>query len=368
MSTEYIWALCSHRAGDGSQVNQKTPDRPATLDYLAEVTTAAEEAGFANILVPCGTHCIDAWTTAGAISSRTKKIKFLVAFRPGITGPVYAAQQANSLDYLTGGRCTLNVVTGSTPVDQKRYGDFMPHDDRYARTGEFLDVVRKLWNAEGPLDYKGKFFEIENAGIFPERVTKPNPPIFLAGSSDPGKRVAWEHGDVHVMYAAEPEIVGKDIEEGKRESQAYERERPLSYGIRHLVCVRETKKEAVRAAEALIDKSDISNTGTWADMKNNTESTGQMRINEMGSRGSPWLTDTIWMGVNRVRAGAGTMFVGTPEMVAGVIREYYDAGVRHFIMNGWPHKEEAEIFGREVLPLLRDTEPIVLTEPAGVAA
>ena len=242
MSTEYIWALCSHRAGDGSQVNQKTPERPATLDYLAEVTATAEEAGFANILVPCGTHCIDAWTTAGAISSRTKKIKFLVAFRPGITGPVYAAQQANSLDYLTRGRCTLNVVTGSTPVDQKRYGDFMPHDDRYARTGEFLDVVRKLWNAEGPLDYKGKFFEIENAGIFPERVTKPNPPIFLAGSSEPGKRVAWEHGDVHVMYAAEPEVVGKDIEEGRRESQAYERERPLSYGIRHLVCVRETRK------------------------------------------------------------------------------------------------------------------------------
>ena len=163
-------------------------------------------------------------------------------------------------------------------------------------------------------------------------------------------------------------MVGKDIEEGRRESQAYDRERPLSYGIRHLVCVRETRKEAVRAAEALIDKSDISNTGTWADMKNNTESTGQMRINEMGSRGNLWLTDTIWMGVNKVRGGAGTMFVGTPEMVAGVIREYYDAGVRHFIMNGWPHKEEAEIFGREVLPLLKDTNPIVLPEPAGVAA
>ena len=96
--------------------------------------------------------------------------------------------------------------------------------------------------------------------------------------------------------------------------------------------MRETREEAVRAAEALIDKSDISNTGAWADMKNNTESTGQMRINEMGSRGNLWLTDTIWMGVNKVRGGAGTMFVGTPEMVAGVIREYYDAGVRHFIM------------------------------------
>ena len=90
-----------------------------------------------------------------------------MALRPGITGPVYAAQQANSLDYLTGGRCTLNVVTGSTPVDQKRYGDFMPHDDRYARTGEFLDVVRKLWNSDGPLDYKGNSLKSKMRASFP---------------------------------------------------------------------------------------------------------------------------------------------------------------------------------------------------------
>jgi alkanesulfonate monooxygenase len=157
-------------------VNQEKPDRPATLEYLSQVTQAAENAGLVNILVPCGTHCIDPWATAAAIAVKTRKIKFLVAFRPGITGPVYAAQQANSLDYLTGGRCTLNVVTGSTPVDQKRYGDHLPHDDRYARTGEFLEVVKRLWEEDGPVSYKGTFFDIEGASIFPSRVTRPNPP------------------------------------------------------------------------------------------------------------------------------------------------------------------------------------------------
>lgn len=368
MPTEYIWALCSHRAGDGRQVNQKVPERPAVLEYLTEVTQAAEEAGFANILVPCGTHCIDAWAVASAIATRTRKIKFLVAFRPDITGPVYAAQQANSLDHLTGGRCTLNVVTGSTPVDQKRCGDHLAHDDRYDRTEGFLDVVFRLWEEKGPVTHKGKFFDVEEAAIYPPRVTRPNPTIFLAGSSGVGKRVADRFGDVHMMYAAEPEVIAKDIAEVSRLSQQFPRKRPLEFGIRHLVCVRETKAEARRAAESLIDKSEITNTAAWADMKLRTESVGQQRINEMASCGDLWLTDTIWMGVNQVRAGAGTMFVGTPDMVAGVIREYYDSGVRHFIMHGWPHKEEAEIFGREVFPLLRDTDPVMLSETAGTIA
>ena len=360
MTTEFIWALCSHRAGDGSQVNQKVPDRPATLDYLAEVTSAAEESGFANILVPCGTHCIDAWNVASAVAAKTKKIKFLVAFRPGITGPVYAAQQANSLDYLTDGRCTLNIVTGSTPVDQKRYGDPLPHEDRYKRTEEFLEIVTSLWKNKDPLDYDGNFFSVENCSIFPDRKTIPNPPIYLAGSSDPGKKIAARYADVHMMYAAEPNTLFTDIEEVTKLSEEYERHSPIEFGIRHLVCVRETKEEARKAAEALIDKSELKNTGFWFDMKNNTESVGQKRINEMGSRDNLWLTDTMWMGVNRVRGGAGTMFVGTPDMVASTIREYYDIGIRHFIMNGWPHKEEAEIFGREVLPLLKDMDPVVL--------
>ncbi len=368
MATDYIWALSSHRAEDSHQVNQQAPERPATLDDLTEVTLAAEEAGFTNILVPTGTHCIDSWTTSSAISTRARKIKFLVAFRPGLTGPVYAAQQANSLDHLTGGRVALNVVTGSTPVDQQRYGDHLAHGERYGRTAEFLEVVRMLWETDGAVDFKGRYYVIVGASIFPARVTKPNPPLFLAGSLDAGKRVAWEYADVHMMYAAEPEVIAKDIEEGRRESARYDRKRPLTYGIRHLVCVRETKEEARRAAESLIDQGALDNTGTWADMKLRTESVDQQRVNEMASRGNLWLTDTIWMGVNQVRAGAGTMFAGTPEMVADVIRQYHQAGVTHFIMNGWPHKEEAEIFGREVLPLLKDTDPAVLPEPAGAAS
>jgi alkanesulfonate monooxygenase len=363
MVTQYIWALPSHRAGDGWQVNQKVPERPPTFEYLARVVQAAEEAGFVNILTPCGTHCVDAWAVASTLFPVTRKIKFIVAFRPGITGPVYAAQQSNSLDHLSRGRVTLNVVTGSTPVDQKRYGDHLAHDERYARTEEFLNIVRQLWKEAGPLTYKGKYYDIEDAAIYPPRVSQPNPTIFLAGSSEPGKRVAARFGDVHLMYAAEPEVIAADIREGRSLSEQFPRARPLEFGIRHLICVRETKAEARKAAESLVDASAIEHTSAWADMKNRTESVGQRRTNVLASQGNLWLSEAVWMGVNQVRAGAGMMFVGTPEMVARVIREYADAGVNHFIMNGWPHLEEAEIFGREVLPLLQDTHPLVLEEP-----
>jgi len=139
-------------------------------------------------------------------------------------------------------------------------------------------------------------------------------------------------------------------------------------GIRiHIIC-RDTKEKARQAAEALIKGSDISNTGTWADMKNNTESVGQQRVNDLAAGDSLWITDTLWMGVNRVRAGAGASLVGTPDMIATALKEYVDAGVEAFILSGWPHVEEATRFGQEIMPLLKDTDPVTLEESSPAVA
>lgn len=366
MSTQFHWALCSFNAGDGHRVNPSVPERDATLDYLARVTQAAEDAGMVNILVPTGTHCVDAWQTAAALALRTRKIKFLVAFRPGLVGPVLAAQQANTLDYFTKGRLSLNVVSGANSADLKRYGYHVSHDERYEVTEEFLEVVHRIWSGGGSVNFKGKYFDVEDAHVWPPRFTHPHPTVFLAGSSPGGKRVAARFGDVHVFFAYEPETVLRDVEEVRKLSEQFPRERPLEFGVRLCVCVRETRKEARRAAERLLEGSEIGNTATWSDSVRLSESTSQRRINEMASRESLWLTDTIWMGINRVRAGGATMFVGTPEMVANQIREYVDVGVSHFIMHGWPYLEEAQIFGCEVMPLLWDVEPLVLPEPVPV--
>jgi alkanesulfonate monooxygenase len=360
MLTEYAWFLPTGRYGDGHRINEKTPERPPTVEYMSEVARAAERAGFVNLLLPTGTHCLDAWMMGAAVAARTERIKFCVAFRPGLMSPVLTAQQANTFDVVTGGRLTVNVVTGSTQVDQKRYGDHLDHDARYERTDEFLDIVKALWAAEEPVTYKGKFHDIEEATLYAQPVSKPHPTIFLGASSEAGRKVGAKHADVHMMWAVEMERVIEDVADMKRRAAELGRENDLRFGLRiHIVC-RETKKEARRAAESLIEGSEIGNTRVWADMRNKTESEGQRRMNELGSRGSLWITETMWMGVNAVRSGAGATLVGTPEMVAGALREYVDAGVSNFILSGWPHVEEAEIFGREVMPLLRDTEPAVL--------
>ena len=368
MTTEYAWFIPSARAGDGHKINIPIPEREPTIEYLSEVARTAEDAGFVNLLVPTGTHCLDAWVTAAGIAQNSNRIKFCVAFRPGLTSPVYAAQTCNTLDWTTNGRVTVNVVTGSSPAEQMRYGDHLKHDERYERTREYLDIIKAIWTSKEPVNYKGKFFDIRDAAFFPNFTSKPFPKVYMGGSSESGRQVGAKHSDIHMMYAVGLDAIAKDVVDMKQRAAEHGRENEIKMGIRmHIIC-RDTKEEAHRAAEDLIEGSDISNTGTWADMKNNTESVGQQRVNDLAAGESLWITDTLWMGVNRVRAGAGASLVGTPDMIAAALKEYVDAGVEAFILSAWPHVEEATRFGRDIMPLLKDTKPATLEESTSAVA
>ena len=237
MGTEYAWFLPSARAGDGHKINTRVPERKPTIEYLSQVASAAERAGFVNLLVPTGTHCMDAWLVAAGVAQHTEKIKFCVAFRPGLTSPVFAAQTASTLDALTGGRLTLNVVTGSSHVEQMRYGDHLVHDERYDRTNEFLEIVTRIWSADAPMTYKGKYFDIREAAFFPIHVSKPWPPIYLGGSSEPGRRVGAKFSDVHMMYAVDVDTIAEDVLDMRQRAAEFGREEKIQFGVRmHILC------------------------------------------------------------------------------------------------------------------------------------
>jgi alkanesulfonate monooxygenase len=188
------------RAGPGSlATGARSASRPPDIEYLAQVARSAEQLGFTGVLTPTGTWCEDAWLVTAALIRETKRLKFLVAFRPGLTSPTLAAQMASTYQRVSRGRLLLNVVTGGQADEQRRFGDFLPHDERYARTGEFLDVVRGAWSGR-PYDFTGVHYQVSGATVMipPE----PQPVIYFGGSSPAAGPVAARYVDVYLTWAS----------------------------------------------------------------------------------------------------------------------------------------------------------------------
>ena len=156
-------------------------DRPATLRYLNQLTAAAEDNGFEGVLTPTGAWCEDAWLTTAMLVQTSETLKFLVALRPGLTSPTLAAQMAATFQRHSAGRLLLNVVTGGEQREQEAYGDFLDKTQRYARTGEFLHIVRELWSRTEPFSFTGEHLQVKDA-ILSTR-PDPIPPVFFGGSS-----------------------------------------------------------------------------------------------------------------------------------------------------------------------------------------
>src|ERR671925_1428703 len=166
--------------GHGVATTTAAGSRPATLAYLGQIARSAEQLGFEAALTPTGAWCEDAWLTTAMLTEVTERLKFLVAFRPGMLSPTLAAQMAATFQRHSGQRLLLNVVTGGESAEQRAYGDFLDKDARYARCDEFLHVVRALWRGER-VDFHGDHVQVEGAEL--ARTPEPVPDIYFGGSS-----------------------------------------------------------------------------------------------------------------------------------------------------------------------------------------
>ena len=325
-------------------------NRPATLRYLNQVAAAAEDNGFAAVLTPTGAWCEDAWLTTAMLVETTERLKFLVAFRPGIISPTLAAQMAGTFQRHSRGRLLLNVVTGGEAHEQQAYGDFLDKEQRYARTGEFLQVVRELWNSREPVSFEGEHLRVRDAVL--SNRPDPVPPIFFGGSSASAGRVAARYADTYLTWGEPLLTVSKKLEWIR--GLAVDEGRILDYGLRIHVITRDTAEEAWAVADRLlagIDPADIER--VQANLAR-SESEGQRRMAELhnGSVDRLEIAPNLWAGVGLVRGGAGTALVGSHEEVAQRLIEYSRVGISHFILSGYPHLEEAYWFGEGVLPIL----------------
>ncbi|ABW14179.1 MULTISPECIES: LLM class flavin-dependent oxidoreductase [unclassified Parafrankia] len=336
--------------GHGAPATASTRGRPPTLEYLGQIARSAEQLGFAGALTPTGSWCEDAWLTTAMLVEATKRLKFLVAVRPGLVSPTLAAQMASTFQRLSGGRLLLNVVTGGEADEQRGYGDFLDKDDRYARCDEYLSVLSDLWRGR-TVDVDGRFVRLSGARL--SRLPDPPPEIYFGGSSPAAVEVAARHADVYLTWGEPPDAVAAKFAEVRSRAEAAGR--APRFGLRAHVITRDTAEDAWAAAHRLIAGLDARTVAAVQEQLARSESEGQRRMLALhnGSTAKLEIFPNLWAGIGLVRGGAGTAFVGSHHEVADLIETYHQVGVTEFVLSGYPHLEEAYWFGEGVLPILR---------------
>ena len=345
----------SDRAFPGLDGKAGVTRRPPDIEYMAQIARAADQLGFYAVLTPTGIWCEDAWLVTAALTRETERLKYIVAFRPGITSPVLSANMAGTFQRLSRGRLLLNVVSGGHSDELRRFGDFMPHDERYARCEEFLTVVRGAWGPE-PFGFSGQHYTVDGATVYAR--PEPLPDIYFGGSSRPAIAVAARHADVYLTFGEPPAQVAEKIAWVREAADGFGRK--PRFGMRIHVITRDRSEDAWAEAARMLSYASDEELASTQQTLAASESVGQQRqqalLASYRRSGDPRdleIHPGLWAGVGLLRGGAGTAMVGSHEEVADLIEEYGANGVEEFILSGYPHLEEAYWFGEGVLPELR---------------
>jgi alkanesulfonate monooxygenase len=353
----FHWSMSSagekHRGAEARVAVSAMPN----LDVLARFCQHAEECGMESLLTAFGFHRPDPIVLAAALGTMTRTIKFMIAVRSGVISPTLFVQQINSVAALTGGRVCLNVVAGHTPSEQKAYGDFLTHDDRYDRTDEFLTVCAALWRRDGDVDFEGKHYHIEKGRLNLPFVAddRSAPEIYLGGSSEQAEALAMKHADCMWRLPDRPEVL-QPLARRLADSNT-------ELGLLVSLLVRPTREQAIADANAMIDMLGEGPRQTHQEFAKRSDSVAFRSTYELARRAG-WLTPYLWTGAVPYMGAPAIALVGSPEDVAKGLLELKSAGVKQFLFMGWPDIEEMTTFSRDVLPLVRAME----TAPAEAMA
>jgi alkanesulfonate monooxygenase len=344
-------AMGSARAAARYRIDSASKPSPASevdIPGWSRFASQAEESGIDSVLISFSRHEPDPMLAACALGRETDRLKFIVAFRAGLMQPVAFVQQVNTLSQLIGGRVSLNLVAGSSREEQRGYGDLLAHDERYERAGEFLAVCHSLWRKRdgSEVNFDGAYYQVESGSLRSRFLAtdRPEPEIYVSGHSDQARRLARAQGSCWLRVIDTPEKLRAQVLSA--------REGGIEVCLRLCIVCRPTREEAVRFLETLLPDDDTNARARLAASKNDS----RMYQEASAAVGDSWLTPQLWLGFAPLYGPVWTTLVGTPEEIAGALLEYQRIGVTQFIISGWPELDEMVIFGREVVPLVREAE------------
>jgi alkanesulfonate monooxygenase len=330
-------------------------------EYVERFARTHEDAGFDAVLVGYSSASAEGFQVAQFCAQRTKRIRFLVAHRPGFVVPTLAARTAATFDNLTDGRLWLHIITGGFDAEQRRDGDFLTHDERYARTDEYLDVVRKVWTSQEPFDHEGRFYRFERAFSEVRCVQEPHVPIWFGGLSEPAIKTGAKHCDTYALFGEPRAAIAESIARIRAEAAKHGRSPRFNMSFRPIIA--DTENAAWDRARAIL--AGVQNAA--GNRKFTPEAENAKRLVALVKDGEVH-DERLWVPIAAAAGGSGntTALVGTPDQVAEAIAKYYDLGVRGVLMRGFDPMGDAEAYGRELIPSIR--EKVAARDEATTAA
>lgn len=354
MNPRFHWRLL--QGGESVGVTRATgASRRATglpdLERQTEFCRRAEESGIDGLLTDIGAAKPDPILLAAVLGLATERLEFIVAYRSGLTLPTTFVQQLNTLSALVNGRISLNIVAGHSPVEQRYYGDHLSHHERYARTEEFLAICQAFWRNDGPVNFNGKYYRIEEGKLNTPFVSprRSYPEVFIAGGSDAARSLAISQGTLWMRLPDTPENLRSNVapvlDAGKE------------VGLRMSIIARPTRAEAIHAARELLAELEPSTRDreNEASFMQKSDSVSIRETYALAER--EWLNPWLWTGAVRTHGAPAIALVGSFDEVANALIEYTEVGVTQFILSGWPKLDEMILFGKEVLPRIRKIQP-----------
>lgn len=318
------------------------------LGYIRTFAQAAEAGGFDRVLVGYFSDAPDGFLVAAAAASHTERLGFLLAHRPGFIAPTLAARKFATLDQITRGRAAMHVISGGDDTDQRRDGDYLGKDERYARTDEYVKILKRVWTEAGPVSHHGTYYRFEGASTAMRCYQQPRIPIYFGGASEAAVTVAGKHADVFALwgetYAQVREITARV------QAAAAQFGRTVRFSLSFRPILAETEDAAWDRAERI--KQRITEVRAKAGLgPRNPANEGSRRLLAAAAEGERQ-DKRLWFGAARLTGAAGnsTALVGTPDQVADALLDYWNLGVTTFLIRGFDPLEDVIAYGRDLLP------------------